>query len=61
MCVTYSIVTHTLAGGARKKYMEAAKKKGDKDAESRYSLPKLYAEGFSQEAKEFNWCCIAHK
>jgi len=35
--------------------MEAAKKKGDKDAESRYSLPKLYAEGFSQEAKEFNW------
>ena len=44
-----------IPGGARKKYMEIAMKKGDKDAEARFSLPKLYAEGFSQEAKEFNW------
>jgi len=50
-----------IPGGARKKYMEAAKKKGDKDAESRYSLPKLYAEGFSQEAKEFNCHQRAHQ
>jgi hypothetical protein len=44
-----------IPGGARKKYMELAMKKGDKDAEARFSLPKLYAEGFSLEAKEFNW------
>ena len=50
-----------IPGGARKKYMEAAKKKGDKDAEARYSFPKLYAEGFSQEAKEFNCCQRAHQ
>ena len=50
-----------IPGGARKKYMEAAKKKGDRDAEARFSLPKLYAEGFSQEAKEFNCCQRAHQ
>ena len=44
-----------IPGGARRKYMEAAKKKGDRDAEARFSHPKLYAEGFSQEAKEYNW------
>ena len=37
-----------------KKYIEKAKAAGDKDAEARFSLPKLYAEGFSQEALEFN-------
>ena len=47
-----------IPGGARKRFMDAAKKKGDKDAEARFSLPKLYAEGFSQEAKDFNWCAL---
>jgi hypothetical protein len=50
-----------IPGGARKKYTDLAKKKGDKDAEARYSLPKLYAEGFSQEAKEFNCHQRAHQ
>jgi len=50
-----------IPGGARKKYMEAAKKKGDREAEARYSLPKLYAEGFTQEAKEFNCHQRAHQ
>ena len=31
--------------------MEAAKKKGDKDAEARYSFPKLYAEGLELKGK----------
>jgi glutathione S-transferase len=43
-------------GAARTKYAEKAKKDGDADAETRFSLPKMYAEGFSQHAKEFN--CI---
>ena len=41
--------------------MELAKKKGDRDAEARYSHPKLYAEGFSQEAKAFNCHQRAHQ
>lgn len=43
-------------GKARSKSIEAAKLEGDKDAEDRYSYPKLYAEGFSKTAKLFN--CI---
>ena len=40
---------------------EKAKKAGDPDAEERFSLPKLYAEGFSIEAKEFNCHQRAHQ
>lgn len=43
-------------GAARKTSIEQAKAEGDKDAEDRYSYPKLYAEGFSKTAKLFN--CI---
>ena len=50
-----------IPGGARRKFMELAKKKGDRDAEARYSHPKLYAEGFSQEAKAFNCHQRAHQ
>ena len=50
-----------IPGAARKKFMELAKKKGDRDAEARYSAPKLYAEGFSQEAKEYNCAQRAHQ
>eukprot|EP00325_Prymnesiales_sp_UTEX-LB-985_P033210 CAMPEP_0174716880 /NCGR_PEP_ID=MMETSP1094-20130205/25064_1 /TAXON_ID=156173 /ORGANISM="Chrysochromulina brevifilum, Strain UTEX LB 985" /LENGTH=245 /DNA_ID=CAMNT_0015916737 /DNA_START=22 /DNA_END=759 /DNA_ORIENTATION=+ len=40
--------------GARKKYMELAKKDGEKDCEERYSLPNLYVEGNTKYAKAFN-------
>eukprot|EP00802_Teleaulax_amphioxeia_P029514 Tamp_31643.p2 GENE.Tamp_31643~~Tamp_31643.p2 ORF type:complete len:205 (-),score=42.37 Tamp_31643:75-689(-) len=50
-----------IPGMARKKYIEKATEAGDKDAEARFSLPKLYAEGFSKEAKEFNCHQRAHQ
>jgi uncharacterized MAPEG superfamily protein len=50
-----------IPGGARKKFMEKAKAAGDKDAEARFSLPKLYAEGFSEDAKQFNCHQRAHQ
>jgi len=37
------------------------KKKGDADAEARFSYPKLYAEGFSAEAKAFNCVQRGHQ
>ena len=43
-----------IPGGARKKFAEKAKKNGDEHADERFAVPKLYAKGFSQEAKEFN-------
>merc|ERR1719271_997227 len=50
-----------IPGAARKKFAEKAKKAGDEHADERFALPKLYAEGFSQEAKEFNCCQRAHQ
>jgi len=50
-----------MPGAARKTFTEKAKAAGDKDAEERFSLPKLYAEGFSKEAKEFNCHQRAHQ
>jgi glutathione S-transferase len=49
-------VLGTRVGQARTAFKEKALKNGDKDAEDRFSYPKLYAEGFSREAKDFN--CI---
>ncbi len=43
-------------GKARTLFKEKAAKDGDKDAEARFSYPKMYAEGFSEQAKLFN--CI---
>jgi len=44
-------------GRARSQMIEEAKKEGDDpDAEDRYSLPKMQAEGFSDRARRFN--CI---
>ena len=43
-------------GLSRSKFKEKALKDGDTDAEARYSYPKMYAEGFSENAKKFN--CI---
>ena len=50
-----------IPGSARKVYIEKAKAAGDKEAEERFSLPKMYAEGFSKEAKEFNCHQRAHQ
>ena len=47
--------------GARQKYIIEATKEGDKDAEARFSYPKMYAEGFSQSAKMFNCVQRAHQ
>ena len=50
-----------IPGGARKKFIEKAKKEGDDHAEERFSLPKLYAEGFTPLAKHFNCHQRAHQ
>lgn len=46
---------------ARTTYKEKALKDGDKDAEERFSYPKLYAEGFSIHAKHFNCAQRGHQ
>ena len=46
---------------ARKLIKDKAEKNGDLDAEGRYSYPKMYAEGFSNEAKEFNCVQRSHQ
>ena len=43
-----------LVSQARTKYRAKAEKAGDDRADDRFSYPKLYAEGFSEEAKHFN-------
>lgn len=48
-------------GAARKAAIEKGKKDGDAFAEQRYSYPKLYAEGFSNEAKLFNCVQRGHQ
>jgi glutathione S-transferase len=46
---------------SRRAMKEKAIKNGDVDAEARFSYPKLYAEGFSEEAREFNCVQRAHQ
>ena len=41
-------------GSARKKWMEKAKKDGEKDVDARYSLPNLYVGGNTFNSKAFN-------
>lgn len=48
-------------GAARNKYMELAKKDGEKDAEARYSLPNLYVDGNSKHARAFNTIQRSHQ
>jgi len=48
-------------GGARKTYIEKAKKDGEKDVEERYALPNLYAQGTSKHAKAFNCVQRSHQ
>jgi hypothetical protein len=46
---------------ARRICKEEAEVLGDKDAEARFSYPKLYAEGFSEPAQKFNCVQRAHQ
>ena len=48
-------------GSARSSFKEKALKDGDKDAEARFSYPKMYAEGFSEHAKKFNCVQRGHQ
>ena len=48
-------------GAARSKYTEKATKDGDDDAEARFAYPKMYAEGFSTAAREFNCVQRSHQ
>lgn len=50
-----------IVAGARTTSKAKAAKDGDKDAEERYSYPKLYAEGFSVHAKQFNCVQRGHQ
>ena len=50
-----------LVSQARTKYRAKAEKAGDDRADDRFSYPKLYAEGFSEEAKHFNCVQRAHQ
>ena len=55
------IVLGFSVGGARSKFVEKASKDGDTDAESRFSYPKMYAEGFSDHARSFNCVQRSHQ
>eukprot|EP01066_Platyproteum_vivax_P010617 Platyproteum_vivax@DN4775_c0_g1_i1.p1 len=59
-CAVLQYLAHNV-GAARSKCKEDAKKAGDTDAEARYSYPKLYAEGFSKEARQFNQAQRSHQ
>ena len=48
-------------GKARKELAEKAKKDGDENADDRFGLPKMYAEGFSELAKKFNCVQRGHQ
>lgn len=48
-------------GGARRKYLELAKKDGEEAAEERFSLPNLYVEGNTKNAKAFNCIQRSHQ
>ena len=48
-------------GSARTKYMELARKDGEKDAEGRYSLPNLYVDGNTKHARAFNAVQRSHQ
>jgi glutathione S-transferase len=49
------------AAGARKDCILKAEKDGDEHAAERFSYPKLYAEGFSAQARVFNCIQRSHQ
>lgn len=60
--VGFFALSHGLrVGAARKKYMELAKKDGEKDAEDRYGLPNLYVDGNTKHARAFNAVQRSHQ
>ena len=50
-----------VVGNARRKYMELAKKDGEKDVDERYSFPNLYVLGDSKHARAFNCVQRSHQ
>ena len=48
------MISGFMVGYARRQCVEEAQEAGDKDAEERYLLPKMQAEGFSATARKFN-------
>ena len=48
-------------GSARTKFMELARKDGEKDVDNRYSLPNLYVEGQTKNARAFNCVQRSHQ
>ena len=48
-------------GSARTKYMELARKDGEKDVDNRYALPNLYVDGNSIHARAFNCVQRSHQ
>ena len=59
--VLFTIVLGFTVGGQRGSFVEKAKKDGDSDAEARFSYPKMYAEGFSGHARDFNCLQRGHQ
>ena len=60
--MSFWILVHGMkVGAARKKYMELAKKDGEKDVEERYDLPNLYAQGTSKHVRSFNCVQRSHQ
>ena len=57
----FTVVLGFAVGSARSKHIAAATKDGDKDAEARYSYPKMYAEGFTDHARSFNCVQRSHQ
>ena len=57
----FTVVLGFKVGSARSKFVDKAQKDGDEDAEARFSYPKMYAEGFSEHARNFNCVQRAHQ
>jgi len=60
--LSFWILVHGMkVGAARTKYMELAKKDGEKEVEERYDLPNLYAQGTSKHVLSFNCVQRSHQ
>mmetsp|Transcript_18144 Transcript_18144/g.25573 ORF Transcript_18144/g.25573 Transcript_18144/m.25573 type:complete len:194 (-) Transcript_18144:71-652(-) len=60
--MSFWALTHGMkVGKARNKYIELAKKDGEKDVDERYGLPNLYAQGTSKHARAFNCVQRSHQ
>mmetsp|Transcript_24208 Transcript_24208/g.24821 ORF Transcript_24208/g.24821 Transcript_24208/m.24821 type:complete len:197 (-) Transcript_24208:96-686(-) len=57
----YLVILGFKVGSARKKYTEKAIKDGEENAEQRYNLPNLYADGNTENARLFNCVQRGHQ